>query len=95
MSDSSQLTPIFVCVHKRFSNAPGCADRGGVDIADALEAGIKARNLQVRIQRMHCLGHCEVGPNVRLGPGGEYIHHVSLDDIEDVLNQIAALGAEN
>lgn len=86
---------VTVCVNRRASpETPSCGARGGVEIADALEAAIAAQGLPVRLERFKCLGQCELGPNVKLSPGGEFCHGVSLDDLPQVLQRIAAFSKD-
>lgn len=81
---------VTVCINRRIGpDAPSCGARGGLEIADALEAAIAARGLPVRLERFKCLGQCERGPNIKLSPGGEFCHGVTLERLPEVLERIA------
>ncbi len=82
---------VTVCTNRRANPAmPSCGAGGGEEIADALEAAIAEQGLPVRLERFKCLGLCERGPNVKLSPGGEFCHGVTLDDLPKVLVRITA-----
>ncbi len=80
---------VTVCINRRASpDMPSCGARGGVKIADALEAAIASQGLQVRLERFKCLGQCERGPNVKLSPGGEFCYGVKLENLPQLLEKI-------
>jgi len=82
---------LVVCVNLRLrADAPSCAARGGIAIADALEHGVTARNLNVAVERICCLGLCTQGPNIRLAPGGAFYSEVSLGDVPAILADLEA-----
>jgi (2Fe-2S) ferredoxin len=64
---------------------------GSEKIADAIESGLQERGLSLQVERIHCLGECAEGPNLRLAPGGKFFHHVKLADVPAILDEIAAL----
>lgn len=80
---------LLICVNRRFgSDQPSCAARGSVAIADALEAGIRARRIDIETERLRCLGQCLRGPNLRLAPGGSFYHRVAIEDVPSVLDAL-------
>jgi (2Fe-2S) ferredoxin len=82
---------VTVCINRRANpEMPSCGARGGVEIADALEAAIAEQGLPVRLERFKCLGLCERGPNIKLSPGGEFCHEVKLEDLPAVLKRITS-----
>ena len=84
-----QPKTLIVCVNWRFqADQPSCAARGSEAIADALEAGIRARRIDVVLERICCLAVCEKGPNVRLVPGEDFRHGVALDDVPGILDDL-------
>ncbi|MBL6958603.1 MAG: (2Fe-2S) ferredoxin domain-containing protein [Rhodospirillales bacterium] len=83
---------LVVCINRRFqADKPSCAGRGGEGIADALEAGIAQRNINITLKRMICLGRCEEGPNARLAPGGDFMTGLTLDDVPALLDDLEKL----
>lgn len=83
---------VVVCVNNRFSaSRPSCAMGGAEAIADALEKGIQERGLGIVIERIHCLGECADGPNLRIAPGGKFHHHAKLSDVPAILDEIESL----
>ena len=86
---------VTVCINRRASpDTPSCGARGGLQIADALEAAIAAQGLPVRLERFKCLWQCERGPNIKLSPGGEFCNGVTLEDLPQVLQRIAVFAKD-
>lgn len=84
-----------VCVNYRASpDAPSCGARGGVEIAEALQAAIAERGLPVVVERFYCLGMCEHGPNLKLSPGGEFCQGLHLEDLPQLLEKITAFAKD-
>lgn len=82
---------VLVCINWRANpDMPSCGQRGGVEFAEALETEVLAQGLPVAVERFYCLGCCELGPNLKLSPGGEFWHDVHLDDMPRLLARIAA-----
>ena len=80
---------IVVCTNFRpFTTQPSCAQRGSEALADWLEAEIESRGLNARVDRSVCLGHCPIGPNVRL-LGGEFHHEADREKLLPLLDQLA------
>lgn len=79
---------LVVCVNRRpFSGQPSCAMRGSRELADWLQAEIEARGLDVRVERIVCMGHCAIGPNVKL-TGGEMIHEATREKLAALLDDL-------
>ena len=82
-------TTLIVCVNLRLrADQPSCAGRGAVEQADALERGIRERRINVKLERIRCLGHCPVGPVLRLAPAGAFFSRVGPADIREVLDHL-------
>jgi len=45
----------------------------------------------VRISQSGCLGVCEHGPNVMIYPQNKWFTKVSIDDVDQILNEIGEL----
>lgn len=83
------MKKVVVCINRRANtNQPSCGMRGGVKLADHLEAEITKRGLPIVLERFHCLGRCEDGPNLRLAPGGNFHSGASLGDADQLLQEI-------
>ena len=80
---------LLICVNLRFgSDKPSCTARGSVAIADALDAGIRTRRIDIESERLRCFGQCPHGPNLRLAPGGSFFHGVEIEDVPSVLDAL-------
>jgi (2Fe-2S) ferredoxin len=87
----SHYPVITVCInHRANPDVPSCAARGGAEVARCLEQAVAERNLPLRIERFNCLGKCELGPNLKLSPGGNFYHGVSPESIPELLDEISA-----
>ena len=73
------MKTFVVCTNFRpFTHQPSCAQRGSKELANWLEAEIETRGLDAKIDRSVCLGHCPMGPNVRL-LGEEFFHEATKE----------------
>jgi len=84
------MKKVIVCVNQRSNpGQPSCAARGGVELADLLEREIRQRNIAITLERFHCLGRCDDGPNLKLVPGGKFHSGASLlDNVAELLREI-------
>lgn len=86
---SAEPIVVVVCVNLRIG--PMAVSCGGADseaIADALEAGIRRRQINAKVERIRCLGLCSQGPNVRFVPGGSWFNQVAPGDAEAILDHL-------
>lgn len=88
----ARIASIVVCVNLRPAGfKPSCAAQGSVALADALEKGIAERRIDVTLERICCLGHCNQGPTMRLAPGGDFLLGVTEADLPSILERLEAL----
>jgi NADH:ubiquinone oxidoreductase subunit E len=72
------IKKILVCTNYRANpNNPSCAARGSKVIASALTRQLQKKKILIELEEIQCLGYCNIGPNVRLIPNGEFFHEVS------------------
>ena len=78
----------IVCTNFRpFTTQPSCKQRGSEKLALWLEAEIEKRGLDANVERSVCLGHCPVGPNIRL-LGGAYVHEATEETLIPLLESL-------
>jgi len=88
-SESPPLSTIVICVNERFGpKAVSCGGSDSAAIADAVDAGLKERQLAFEVDRIHCLGLCAKGPNLRFFPGGDWFNEVTVDDVPEILDRL-------
>ncbi|BBL71710.1 (2Fe-2S) ferredoxin domain-containing protein [Methylogaea oryzae] len=76
---------ILVCVNERQGAAqPSCAARGGLAVLKALQA---KSGRDVKVATCRCLGRCEEGPVVRIGPGGPFHLGVTASDAPSLVDE--------
>ncbi len=69
---------LLVCTNYRANpNQPSCAARGSKEILAELTRQLHTKNVSIEIEEIQCIGFCNVGPNLRLMPDGEFFHAVS------------------
>ncbi|HAT50551.1 MAG: (2Fe-2S) ferredoxin domain-containing protein [Nitrospirae bacterium] len=78
---------LIVCVKQRSQTSDSCAGRGSLALADQLQQGIRKKGLNIDLEKVHCLGECHQGPNMRLAPGGEFFHGVEAKDIAMIIDK--------
>ena len=72
------IKKILICTNFRANpNNPSCVARGSKEVMAALLQELKQKNLPIIVEESPCLGFCEIGPNLRLMPNGEFFHGVS------------------
>ena len=77
---------ILICTNFRANpNNPSCAARGSKEVMAALLQELKQKNLLITVEETPCLGFCEVGPNLRLMPNGEFFHGVSDKQLSAII----------
>jgi len=92
---AEEAVRVVVCVNMmRGPRGKCCGLSGSPEIADALEKGIQERRLNVRIERIVCLGKCNDGPNLRY-VGGEFRQNLSLDDVPTLLEEFEQRAGKN
>lgn len=78
---------VLVCNNYRANpNMPSCAARGSADIFNAL----LSKELTIDVENSPCMGHCQIGPNVRLAPNGASFNNVTQNKIEKLIAEIRA-----
>ncbi len=82
---------IRLCVNYRAGETmPSCAARGSRDVEAALREKLPAHLPHMRLETVHCLGRCHLGPTVRLSPAGPFLLGVQPDDVDRLLALLAA-----
>lgn len=82
---------LLVCVNPVGSNKPCCGgDRGAERLALAVEAGLEARRIKARVDRIHCLNRCLRGPAMRIAPGGRFFLEVDDATLPEILDALEA-----
>ena len=81
---------VLICVNRRFkTDEASCAARGGIAIAEAIEAGVRERRIDIEVERFICFGQCNLGPTVKLAPG-DFILGTTPDMVDGILDQLEA-----
>jgi NADH:ubiquinone oxidoreductase subunit E len=76
-----------ICINRRITQA-SCGGRGAEQLADKLEHFLQQHRLDLPLNRVDCLGRCEQGPNLRIGPEGVFITLKSEADFTKLLAQL-------
>jgi (2Fe-2S) ferredoxin len=82
---------IFICENKRPEGHPKgcCADKGSPDVKEQFKKRLKELGLAttVRANTAGCLDACEHGITVVVYPEQIWYGHVSIDDVEEILQE--------
>jgi (2Fe-2S) ferredoxin len=82
---------VFVCINERAADHPrgSCKMRGGVDVRDRLKAELKKRGIskEIRANNSGCLDQCENGVTMVVYPEQVWYGHVTVDDIEEIVEK--------
>ncbi len=67
----------------------GCHSSQGDEIKELLEEKVKEKGLDDHVQVIFtgCFGLCESGPNVVVYPEGVFYSHVTLEDVEEIVEE--------
>ena len=77
---------LLVCANYRLNPSnPSCAARGSEQIAAELQLKFKQNNIAVEIEESPCMGFCNIGPNLRLVPNGQFFHSISTKNLPEIL----------
>ena len=77
---------LLICTNYRANpNNPSCAARDSKKIATELQLALEKNNIPIEIEESPCMGFCNIGPNLRLVPNGEFFHEVSVKKLTKII----------
>jgi len=81
---------VFVCENLR-ETGKDCCGAQGAKIRETLKQEIRHLKLNkiIRVSRTGCQAACAQGPNVLVMPDHIWYHHVTLDDIPQILKEMS------
>lgn len=65
---------------------PSCGARGSRELYQALKAGFAERGIELKLDTVHCMGKCHLGPTMQLLPFGPYIMGATAKDAPEILD---------
>ncbi|HRG57464.1 MAG TPA: (2Fe-2S) ferredoxin domain-containing protein [Bacteroidia bacterium] len=81
---------IFICTNQRAEGQRVCCgETHGLALTAAFKEAIKEKKLHVkmRAQKAGCFDICEFGPNVIVYPEGVYYGKVTLEDVNEIVEE--------
>ena len=91
MTNDTSYTRLVICVNLRTGDLiPSCGAKGSRDIADLLESGLITQNIPLKLEKLHCMGKCHIGPTLRLAPAGPFIMGIDVKDVPHILEMLKA-----
>ncbi|MEL0019407.1 MAG: (2Fe-2S) ferredoxin domain-containing protein [Rickettsiales bacterium] len=85
-ADDKQKPWLRACVNFRAGNRlPSCGAKGAREMVAALTGGLDTRGLPWRVESVHCMGKCHLGPTMRVLPNGPYIMGAQESDVPAIL----------
>ena len=83
---------LMICTNRRYgAESASCAARASLQMAEAIEAGVRDRNINISVERSVCMGQCTKGPTLRLAPGGRFLLGKTVNDVEEILDELEQL----
>ena len=67
----------------------GCSSSKSLEIVKRFEDGLALRQLddEVKVVRTGCFGLCQKGPIIAIHPDRVFYNHVTLNDVEEIINE--------
>lgn len=80
---------IFICANQKATGKTCCGEERGMELVNKFREVLKSKGLQgkVRAQRSGCIDACSNGPALVIYPEGTYYGHVSLKDVERIVEE--------
>jgi (2Fe-2S) ferredoxin len=82
---------VFVCCNRREEGERVCcASQDGQQLRDRMKELVKERGYRtrIRISQAGCMDRCEDGANVMIFPDNEWLSHVTLEHVEEIVDRI-------
>jgi NADH:ubiquinone oxidoreductase subunit E len=84
----SPMKKILVCTNYRANpNNSSCAARGSEVILTMLQQTLRQDNMPIGAEPSPCMGFCEKGPNAHLTPGGPFLHEITMQNWNKVIEE--------
>ena len=80
---------VFICTNQKTGGKKCCGEAVGLELVAKFKKILKDKNLNIRIraQRAGCIDACDFGPSLVVYPEGTYYGHLTLDDVEKIIEQ--------
>ncbi|MBP9186284.1 MAG: (2Fe-2S) ferredoxin domain-containing protein [Bacteroidia bacterium] len=79
---------IFICANQKAEGKTCCGEARGMELVNKFKEVLREKGLQgkIRAQRSGCLDACSNGPTLVIYPEGTYYGHVTLNDVERIID---------
>ncbi|MBP9688192.1 MAG: (2Fe-2S) ferredoxin domain-containing protein [Bacteroidia bacterium] len=79
---------IFICANQKAEGKTCCGEARGMELVNKFKEVLREKGLQgkIRAQRSGCLDACSNGPALVIYPEGTYYGHVTLNDVERIID---------
>jgi (2Fe-2S) ferredoxin len=80
---------IFICTNQKAEGKSCCGEVRGMELVNKFKEVLREKGLQgkIRAQRSGCIDACSNGPALVIYPEGTYYGHVTLNDVERIVEQ--------
>lgn len=80
---------IFICTNQKAEGKACCGEARGMELVNKFKEVLREKGLQgkVRAQRSGCIDACSNGPALVIYPEGTYYGHITLNDVERIVEQ--------
>lgn len=79
---------IFICANQKAEGKTCCGEARGMELVNKFKEVLREKGLQgkIRAQRSGCIDACSNGPALVIYPEGTYYGHVTLNDVERIID---------
>jgi (2Fe-2S) ferredoxin len=80
---------IFICANQKAEGKACCGEQRGMELVEKMREVLAEKGLKgkVRAQRSGCLDACSKGPTLVIYPEGTYYGHLTVSDIERIVDE--------
>ena len=82
---------LIVCINQRLGTGQrSCVGSGNLDYIRQIRGMIAEAGLDVSVVERECLGKCEIGPVMRIAPGGRFFTEIDAGSLPLIMRELRA-----
>ena len=80
---------LVVCINERLGTGQrSCVTSGNYDFIAEIRRLIEVEGLDIPIVERECLGKCELGPVMRIAPGGPFYTEINNEKLPEIVAEL-------
>lgn len=89
VAPSQGFDRLRICTNFRAGDIlPSCGAQGSKELARALREEIEKHGDFIRLETVHCMGRCHIGPTLKLLPRGPFLQQVGVEDVPRLVDML-------